>query len=351
MNRLIYNNTIEDWGISILIILGALLLNKLIVVIYRKVIKKITAKSHTHYDDILIDALVKPVLMGILLLSFWIAINRFELAKDIKDLVSKSYDILVVLNISWFFARLATALIEEFSLTDTPDKPRKRFHVDPRLLPIIKRTALIVIWIIGFATALNNVGINASTILGTLGIGGIAFALAAQDTIKNIFGGFTIFTDKTFRIGDVIKFDSIEGTVVDIGLRSTRIRNYDKRLLTIPNYKLTDAFITNISSEPDRRIVLDLRLAYRTSPEQMKEAMRILNDLPNRILNVRSEDLSVTFTDFSDSALLVTFIYFIRKPADINDTRSKVNLEILQAFNQAGLNFAYPPHSSLTLNP
>ena len=122
MDKLIYNNTIEDWGTSILIILGALLLNKLIVVIYRKVIKKITAKSHTHSDDILIDALVKPVLMGILLLSFWIAINRLELAKDIKDLVSKSYDILVVLNITWFFARLATALIEEFSLTDMPDK-------------------------------------------------------------------------------------------------------------------------------------------------------------------------------------------------------------------------------------
>ena len=340
---MIYNNTIEDWGISLLIIAGALLLNKLIATVNQKVIKKITAKSKTHFDDILFDTLEKPVLLGILLLAIWIAAGRLQLPQDIHDIISKSYDILVVLNITWFFARFTTTLIEDAALDNSKKKQRKRFKIDVRLLPVIKRSALIIIWIIGIITALNNIGVEATTLLGTLGIGGIAFALAAQDTIKNIFGGFTIFTDKTFRIGDIIRFDSIEGTVVDIGLRSTRIRNYDKRILTIPNYKLTDAFITNISSEPDRRVVLELGLAYHTSPDKMKEAIGILNDMPNRIQHVRNKDLTVTFTDFTESALLITFIYFIRKPADINETRSKVNLEILQSFNQAGLTFAYPP--------
>jgi MscS family membrane protein len=186
------------------------------------------------------------------------------------------------------------------------------------------------------------VGIKATTLLGTLGIGGIAFALAAQDTIKNIFGGFTIYTDKTFRIGDVIRFDTVEGMVVDIGLRSTRIRNYDKRLLTIPNYKMTDAFIINISSEPDRRVVTELSLAYHTTSEKMKEAIQILRDMPARVHDVRGKDLVVSFTDFTDSAMIITFIYFIRKAANIMETRSKVNLEILHAFNQAGLKFAFP---------
>ena len=350
LEKIIYGNSVEAWGVSILIILSALLLNRLIVGVNRKVIKKFTTKSDLHYDEIFFTALEKPVLMGIMLLAIWIATDRLQLTKETKDIISKSYDLLVVLNITWFFARFAAALIEELAL-DSKKKQKERFKIDTRLLPVIKRSALIIIWLVGITTALNNAGIKATTLLGTLGIGGIAFALAAQDTIKNIFGGFTIFTDKTFRIGDIIKFDSIEGTVTDIGLRSTRIRNYDKRIITIPNYKLTDAFITNISSEPDRRVVTELGLTYQTSLEQIQEAMRILNDIPNRVPEVRSKDLVVSFTDFKDSALAITFIYFIRKQADIFETRSKVNIEILRAFNQAGLDFAYPTQTLFLEKP
>lgn len=338
----ILNNTVEDWGISLLIIVCALIINKLIVVLHNKVIKKLAAKSRTHIDDILFDALEKPLLLGVILLAFWVATSRLRMGDEIHDLISKSYDVLIVLNITWFFARFATAFIEDNTHKTGEKSQRKRLSLDPRLLPVFRRTALIIIWVIGIVTALNNIGIEAATLLGTLGIGGIAFALAAQDTVKNIFGGFTIYSDKTFRIGDVIKFDSVEGTVVDIGLRSTRIRNYDKRLLTIPNYKLTDAFITNITSEPDRRIVTELNLSYLTTPEKMQEAMQLLRDIHVRIPDVKDKDWGVSFTDFTDAALVINFTYFIRKGADILETRSKVNQEIHRTFHAAGIQFAFP---------
>lgn len=342
LDKVYYGNSVQDWGISVLIIICALLINKLIAVFDRKVINKIVAKSNTRLDDIFWASLEKPVFSGVILLAIWIAFDRLDLGVKFHEIIGKSYDALVVLNITWFFARLATALIGD-TFANSNDKPRKgRFNVDTRLLPLIKRGVLILIWFIGIVTALHNVGITVTTLIGTLGIGGIAFALAAQDTIKNMFGGVTIFTDNTFHIGDIIKFDSTEGTVVDIGLRSTRIRTYDKRLVTIPNYKLTDAVITNISSEPARRIVVELGLTYDTTPEKMQEAMTILKDMPNRVPNVRDKDLTVAFTNFADSALVITYIYFIRKSADINETRSNVNFEILHAFTQAGLNFAFP---------
>ena len=342
LDNILYNNSIQDWGISVLIIIAALLLNRLIIIINQKVILKITAKSRTNMDEILFSALEKPILLGVILLAFWFATQRLELENDVYAIISKSYDFLIVLNITWFFARFSTALIDNLDSISRKKKQQEKSKVDARLLPVIKRTALIFIWVIGIVTALHNAGIEATTLLGTLGIGGIAFALAAQDTIKNIFGGFSIYMDKTFRIGDTIKFDAVEGTVVDIGLRSTRIRNYDKRLLTIPNYKLTDAFIINISSEPGRRIVMDLGLTYQTSFEKMQEAMGLLRDMPNRIVEVSDKDLVVSFTNFADSALVITFVYFIRKLADTYEVRSKVNQEILRSFNQAGLNFAYP---------
>jgi MscS family membrane protein len=345
LDKVYYGNSVQDWGISVLIIICALLINKLIAVLNRKAIRKITAKSTTRLDDLFFETLEKPVLFGIMLVAVWIALGRLDWGTKGHDIIRKSYELLVVLNVTWFFARLATALIAEAFANRDGKSGKGRFHIDVKLLPLIKRGVLILVWFAGIVTALHNVGITLTALVGTLGIGGLAFALAAQDTIKNMLGGITIFTDNTFRIGDTIKFDSMEGTVVDISIRSTRICTYDKRVVTIPNYKLTDAVITNISSEPGRRIVLELGLTYDTAPEKMREAMTILKDMPNRVPGMKDKDVTVTFTDFADSALVITYIYFIRKSANINDTRSTVNLEILHSFTQAGLKFAFPSRS------
>lgn len=203
---------------------------------------------------------------------------------------------------------------------------------------------MVIVWLIGIVMALSNVGVNISALLGTLGIGGIAFALAAQDTVKNVFGAFTILTDKPFSIGDTIRVDSYEGTVVDVGVRSTKIMNYDKRIITFPNYKITDTSIVNISSEPMRRVVLNLGLTYDTTSEKMKEALELLKSIPKRVENVSSNpsDIVAVFTEYSDSALVIMYIYFIEKQGDILGVTSNMNMEILAAFNKAGLNLAFP---------
>jgi MscS family membrane protein len=336
-----YGNCLESWGISLLIILGALILNKGIVLLNRYILLKLAAKSKSRLDNILFKTLEKPVLLGIMLASIWIASCRLVLNPSISSVIAKSYQLLTVLNITWFFARFVIAILEEHACSDD-NKPQKGFRVDIRLLPVVKRITLILIWIIGIMTALSHAGVRVTTMLGTLGIGGIAFALAAQDTIKNIFGGVTIFTDRPFRIGDIIQYNSIEGTVRDIGLRSTRIQTYDKRLVTIPNSNMMDAAVINVSSEPGRRVVMTLGLTYDTDFNQMQNALNILKGLPDVVLEIHHKDLSATFSDFGDSSLNITYIYFIRKSADIRETISKVNFEILRRFNGAGLDFAYP---------
>lgn len=341
LDEVYYGNSLQDWGISALIIIGAFIVNKIFVFLNRRIMKKLASKSATLLDDIFFNALEKPVMMGIILLAIWVALGRLDLGAHFHDVVKKSYEILVVLNMTWFFARLASLLVDA-GVSKDGKQQKGRFHIDSKLLPLIKRSVLIIVWVIGLVTALHNVGIKVTTLMGTLGIGGIAFALAAQDTIKNIFGGITIFTDNTFRIGDVINFNSTEGTVVDIGLRSTRIRTYDKRLVTIPNYKLTDALITNISSEPARRIVMDIGLTYDTTLEKMQEAIGILKDMPNRIQGVREKELVAVFNEFADSALIIRYIYFVAKNADSTEVKSQVNFEILRSFGEAGLNFAFP---------
>ena len=267
----LWGNTIENWGISILIILGAIIIVKLLSLLGKKVIKPFVTGTDNHWG------------------------------KQSNGQANK-------------------------------------------MMPIIKRTILVIVWLIGIVMALSNVGVNISALLGTLGIGGIAFALAAQDTVKNVFGTFTILTDKPFSIGDTIRVDSYEGTVVDVGVRSTKIMNYDKRIITFPNYKITDTSIVNISSEPMRRVVLNLGLTYDTTSEKMKEALELLKSIPKRVENVSSNpsDIVAVFTEYSDSALVIMYIYFIEKQGDILGVTSNMNMEILAAFNKAGLNLAFP---------
>ena len=333
----LWGNTIENWGISILIILGAIIIVKLLSLLGKKVIKPFVTGTDNHLDDVIFYSLEAPVKFAIILLGIWIAIHRLVYPDSFVKVVDNAYSILIVLDITWFFGRLFSSLLQVYWGKQSNGQANK-------MMPIIKRTILVIVWLIGIVMALSNVGVNISALLGTLGIGGIAFALAAQDTVKNVFGTFTILTDKPFSIGDTIRVDSYEGTVVDVGVRSTKIMNYDKRIITFPNYKITDTSIVNISSEPMRRVVLNLGLTYDTTSEKMKEALELLKSIPKRVENVSSNpsDIVAVFTEYSDSALVIMYIYFIEKQGDILGVTSNMNMEILAAFNKAVLNLAFP---------
>ena len=333
----LWGNTIENWGISILIILGAIIIVKLLSLLGKKVIKPFVTGTDNHLDDVIFYSLEAPVKFAIILLGIWIAIHRLVYPDSFVKVVDNAYSILIVLDITWFFGRLFSSLLQVYWGKQSNGQANK-------MMPIIKRTILVIVWLIGIVMALSNVGVNISALLGTLGIGGIAFALAAQDTVKNVFGTFTILTDKPFSIGDTIRVDSYEGTVVDVGVRSTKIMNYDKRIITFPNYKITDTSIVNISSEPMRRVVLNLGLTYDTTSEKMKEALELLKSIPKRVENVSSNpsDIVAVFTEYSDSALVIMYIYLIEKQGDILGVTSNMNMEILAAFNKAGLNLAFP---------
>lgn len=336
LEREFLGNTLETWGISILFIVGAIIIVKLISLVSRKYIKPFVTRTANHLDDVIYYSLESPIKFAIMLLGIWIAIHKLVYPDNFVKVVDNAYAILIVLTITWVFARLFSGLLQVYW--------GKRGGQINKMMPIIKRTILVVVWVIGLVMALSNIGVNISALLGTLGIGGIAFALAAQDTVKNIFGAFTIFTDKPFTIGDTIRVNGIEGTVIDVGVRSTRIKDYDGRVNTMPNYKVTDATILNISSEPMRKVVLNLGLTYDTTPEKMKQALQILQDIPAKVDHVSSSpsDIITNFSGYADSALTITYMYFIQPPGDVLKVASNMNMAILEAFNDAGLEFAFP---------
>jgi MscS family membrane protein len=125
-------------------------------------------------------------------------------------------------------------------------------------------------------------------------------------------------------------------------LRSTKIRTFDGRIVTIPNAEIANDAIVNVSSEPDRKVILSLGLIYDTTPEQMKQAMKLLREINDRTEELNKDKTLIFFDSFGDFSLDIKFIYYISKEADIFDTQTKVNMDVLETFNTNGLEFAFP---------
>jgi MscS family membrane protein len=212
----------------------------------------------------------------------------------------------------------------------------------------VRRGVKIIIWVMSVIMALDNAGYDITTVLAGLGVGGLALALAAQDSAKNIFGVFTIFTDTPFKLGERIKAGGHDGTVMEIGLRSTKIKTLEGRTVIIPNAEFSDGAVENISSEPARKVVLNLGLTYDMNDKQIEKAMQTLQDIAADNEEDIQENPSIGFNAFGDFALNVVFVYYIKKGSDILGTQTKINLEILKRFNKGKIELAFPTQTILT---
>lgn len=334
----IYNNEVQEILISLAFILGAIVLGRLVRWFAEKILPKLTAKTETQLDDVLVEVLKAPMLFALTLVGFWIGIKRLSMPVNVMAMIADIYKFLLVISATWFISRAVSTFINVILKEKVNDESSK---MDEHALSLIKKVSSFVIWSIGVITALNNAGVDVGALIAGLGIGGVAIALAAQDTAKNIFAGMMILFDRPFKIGELITIDGTTGYVEDMGIRSTKLRTYSGQLVVIPNYKTADSNLTNITREPSRRIELNVGLTYSTTPEQMRQAMDILRKLPSSVGGIEDK-VKVYFTSFGDFSLNITCWYYIKKDSDLFETQSAVNLQVLDEFNAHGLDFAFP---------
>jgi len=346
LNETLYlGNSLLSWLTAAGIILGSVIIAKILYWFFGSVVRKLTAKTKTNLDDLLIDMLEEPVAFAIIIIGIWYGLGVLELSEALRRWISFGYQFLIVFNVAWFATRFIDALIREYLV---PLVEKTEGDLDDQLLPIARKGIKIVIWAMAFVISLNNAGYDVGALLAGLGIGGLAFALAAQDTVANLFGGFTIFTDRPFAIKDRIVVDGFDGTVEEIGIRSTRLRTLAGRLVTMPNSRITKNIVENISSEPARKVVMNFGLTYDTDDAGMQKAMDILKQVTAANEGI-DDNVSVAFNGFGDFALNILLIYWIRKDADILGVQTELNLAILKAFNDAGLEFAFPTQTIHTV--
>ena len=331
-------NTTISIIVSILILVGAIVIGKLLYWLIGTFAKSLAARTKSGLDDILIDKLEEPIVYGIVILGFYWGFTRLHFNESVDSFFANVFMILFILNVTWLIARVIDSLIEEYIV---PIVTKSESDLDDQLLPILGKTIKAVLWIFGIVIALSNSGFDVAALIAGLGIGGLALALAAQDTVKNIFGGIMVFLDKPFKIKDRIKVNGMDGVVEEIGVRSTRLRTLEGRLITIPNGQFSDNAVENVSLEPTRKVNISLGLTYDTTPEQMENAMNIIKDIIKANSKVE-DDALVAFNAWGDFAMGIQVIYYISSPDFIFSAQSEINLEILKLFNAEGLEFAFP---------
>ena len=339
-----YGNTILQWLLAFGVILIFFLLSKTTYWFSKNILSKLTKKTKSKFDDILVDMLDEPLAFGIVTFGIWFGLGMLKFPNALNLMIDKAYRVILVLTIAWFISRVVDSLIKEYI---RPLVKKTEGNLDDQLLPIIRKGFRLAIWIVAILIALNNAGYDVGAVLAGLGIGGLAFALAAQDTVANLFGSFTIFVDKPFMVNDRIVTNGFDGIVEEVGIRSTRIRTLEGRVVTISNAKIANSPILNISSEPSRKVSNTLGLTYDMDEAKIQKALEILNQIVDECEDVEDKRI-VGFDSFGDFALNITFIYYIKKNSSIADTKTKINLEVLKRFANEGIEMAFPTQTIYT---
>jgi MscS family membrane protein len=332
-------NTITHYVISALLLVVALLARRIVTRLVFPALRKIASKTATTLDDKLFPALESPVAAFVMVVGIFAALRVLKLTSQADEFISYGSRVAFSLVIFWGLWRALAALLEHAS-----ELARTRSSTIASFMPWIKKTLLTVFIIVGALLTIQSLGYDVKAILAGLGIGGLAFALAAQDTLANVFGAIVVAIDQPFKIGEAVKIGPNVGGVEDIGLRSTRIRLVDKSLMIVPNKTVAAETITNLSRFTRRRFEQVIGLTYRTKPEQMTAIVEEIRGIITTQPEVDKTSVMVFFRDFSASSLDIWVVYEIPDPDFQKAMRVKerVNLAIMRAIEARGLSFAFP---------
>ncbi len=333
---------IWQFGAAFLLILAGLILKKVSDYLFARRIIPLLEKTPFAIDDGLARAAAAPLGYVFVLAGFAGAFAVLPLPRepDVEPFVFGAMKVLTGAILVWFLFRAVDAIVGSLA----GYAQRSESKLDDQLLPLVRRALKATIAIVCFLWVVQLLGYSVSSLLAGLGIGGLAVALALQDTLANFFGSVFIFLDRPFLVGDWIKVAGTEGTVEQIGFRTTRIRTWPATMVSIPNKTVANEVIDNWSRMPKRRVVQTIGVTYGTRADQMQNAVSAIRGILQGDEGVDQEFMLIRFTDFGEFSLNILVYYFTR---DVTwdaylATKERVNLAIMGALENLGLSIAFP---------
>lgn len=329
--------------IAISIFILFLFARKLFQVSTKFIVKKFFIKLNKTFDEDFFDSIQQPLSFLFVLFGANIALRFLDVPEEIKHFIVPFIKSIFAFIIFWTIYNILTPLTK--ILNNLTHKFGKELSDD--ITNFLIKTLKFLIISIGFVAIMNVWGYNISGFLASLGLVGMALALAAKDTASNLFGSLVIFSDRPFKIGDWIKTPDVEGIVEEIGIRSTKIRTFAQAVVTVPNAVLANSAILNWSRMGKRRIKMNIGLTYSTKASQMQAIVSQIRTMLEMHQDIHQETIFIYFTDFQDSSLGI-FCYFFTQTINWGEymsVREDVNLKIMEIVERNQASFAFPSRS------
>lgn len=332
-------NTWQHWAIAGVITILFYVLRKVVAKAVFGLFKRLTARTQTTLDDELIAAWHKPVSAFIAVLGAIIAIKVLKLTPEADNAFRYLKTIALSVVALWFVISTISTILDHLQ-----GVAKTKGAAVAAFMPWIKKTIIVLFLIFGVLIAAQSLGADVKAFLAGLGIGGLAFALAAQDTIANVFGSVVVAVDQPFRIGEFVQIGSHQGTVEDIGLRSTKLRTPARTLIVIPNKTVAGEAINNFSRMPQRRVDQTIGLTYSAKSAQIEGLLEDIRGLLGKDSAIHQDSTLVHFLNYGASSLDIQVIYFTADPdaKKAFATRERINLAIMRLVEARGLSFAFP---------
>ncbi len=351
-NQTMYDQLqVNIYGIPIggLIIFFVIILSTFVVrSIFLYIIDKKVAKLRVARSEVvsaIINAIKDPLGYLILTQGFYLAIISLQLPEKIGNFTIYSViHTIYILAISFTVLYFAFRVVDIVGIYIDKKVKDKNSAIDEHVAQLITKSLQILIATIGILSILNNFGYNVATLVAGLGLGGLAFALAAQTTISNLFGSATIFSDKPFRVGDNVQIGDVNGIVEEIGLRSTRIRRSDQALAIVPNSKFVNSEIINYSVMTKRKIEFYLKVTQNASSFDIKHIVNGIKKIIEEDERFEKSSDIVRFTDFGDWSFNI-YVYSLVKTTDnieFQEIREYLNIEIMRLLDSLDMSIAHP---------
>lgn len=332
-------NTWQHYAIAAAILLISYLLRRVVTTSVFGLLKKLSARTESTLDDELAVTLQKPVAALIAVAGAVMALKVLKLTPETDR--ARIYLQTVAFAVVGLWAALVTlsTILDHLQVI-----ARKRELGVAAFMPWIKKSLIAMILIVGVLLAAQSLGADVKAFLAGLGIGGLAFALAAQDTLANVFGSVVVAIDQPFRVGEFVQIGSHMGSVEDIGLRSTKLRTPQRTLIAIPNKTVAQEAINNFGRMPQRRVEQTIGVTYGSKPEQIEALLRDIRALLKNEPEVHQEFIAVNFISFGAFSLDVQIIYFSANPDLLKtlELRERINLAVMKLVAANGLSFAFP---------
>lgn len=332
-----FGNSIKDWTIAFSIILIVFTVLKIVQKIAISKLSMLARKTENQIDDLLADILAKTKILTLLVISFYVGLNFLNLKPGIIALSQKIFIFILILQ-----AGLWAGSGINFWLGRAVKKRMSEDSSSATTISFLGFVARVFLWSIVLLLILDNLGVDITSLVAGLGIGGIAIALALQNILGDLFASLSIVLDKPFVIGDFIVVDDLMGTIEHIGLKTTRIRSISGEQMIFSNNDLLKSRIRNYKRMSERRIVFGFGVVYQTSLEKLKLIDKIIKEIIKDQPRARLD--RVHFKEYGDFSLNFEVVYYVTNPefGVYMDVQEAINLEIFGRFQEEGIEFAYP---------